>query len=253
MSSGVKRKASQTHCFAPGCSSGYVSARKSGRQVSLFSVPKDPERFKAWQRAVPRADKPLEATSVLCELHFDEQYLVRFFTHTINGFQFVRAEGFVVEHVADEDIKKKHCSHAITSDVSILETMKAAEFFQCDGIILTGGATGLPPSTTELQDAVIVGSSFKHGNIWSGALNALRMEAFMEKERSDGTFSDQESKDTSSHAPEVSTRPSEVFRIAIESLSQNERTSVDVMFIMPPATFFIQVFVSYFCHAAIWC
>ncbi|KAH8024529.1 hypothetical protein HPB51_025218 [Rhipicephalus microplus] len=85
MSSGVKRKASQTHCFAPGCSSGYVSARKSGRQVSLFSVPKDPERFKAWHRAVPRADKPLEATSLLCELHFDEQYLVRFFTHTING------------------------------------------------------------------------------------------------------------------------------------------------------------------------
>ncbi|KAL3217272.1 hypothetical protein MRX96_032528 [Rhipicephalus microplus] len=86
--------------------------------------------------------------------------------------------------------------------------MKAAEFFQCDGIILTGGATGLPPSTTELQevkaeatvpvllgsgitennvqdfftaDAVIVGSSFKHGNIWSGALNALQVEAFMEK------------------------------------------------------------------------
>ncbi|KAH8009199.1 hypothetical protein HPB51_012697 [Rhipicephalus microplus] len=85
MSSGVKRKASQTHCFAPGYSLGYVSARKSGRQVSLFSVPKDPERFKAWQQAVPRADKPLEATSVLCELHFDEQYLVRFFTHTING------------------------------------------------------------------------------------------------------------------------------------------------------------------------
>ncbi|XP_075734144.1 uncharacterized protein F13E9.13, mitochondrial isoform X1 [Rhipicephalus microplus] len=150
------------------------------------------------------------------------------------GFQFVRAEGFVFGHVADEgimescasellryrriidaedilvfaDIKKKHCSHAITSDVSILETMKAAEFFQCDGIILTGGATGLPPSTTELQevkaeatvpvllgsgitennvqdffaaDAVIVGSSFKHGNIWSGALNALQVEAFMEK------------------------------------------------------------------------
>nr|XP_037269529.1 uncharacterized protein F13E9.13, mitochondrial-like [Rhipicephalus microplus] len=93
-----------------------------------------------------------------------------------NGFQFVRAEGFVVGHVADEGImeccasellryrriidaedilvfadKEKHWSAAITSDVSILETMKAAEFFQCDGIILTGGATGLPPSTTELQ------------------------------------------------------------------------------------------------------
>ncbi|KAL3186523.1 hypothetical protein MRX96_027341 [Rhipicephalus microplus] len=35
-----------------------------------------------------------------------------------------------------------------------------------------------------------------------------------------GLFSDQESKDTSSHGPEVSTRPSEIPRIAIESLSQ---------------------------------
>lgn len=150
------------------------------------------------------------------------------------GFQFVRAEGFVFGHVADEgimescagellryrriidaedilvfaDIKKKHCSHAITSDVSVLETMKAAEFFGCDGIILTGGATGLPPSATELQevktestvpvllgsgitesniqdffaaDAVIVGSSFKHGNVWSNTLNAIQVMAFMEK------------------------------------------------------------------------
>ncbi|KAL3244067.1 hypothetical protein MRX96_019633 [Rhipicephalus microplus] len=40
------------------------------------------------------------------------------------------------------------------------------------------------------------------------------------QERSDGTFSDQESKDTSSHAPEVCTRPSEIPRTAIESLSQ---------------------------------
>ncbi|XP_075529841.1 uncharacterized protein F13E9.13, mitochondrial isoform X4 [Dermacentor variabilis] len=150
------------------------------------------------------------------------------------GFQFVRAEGFVFGHVADEgimescagellryrrtidaqdilvfaDIKKKHCSHAITSDISVLETMKAAEFFQCDGVILTGGATGLPPSVAELQegkaeatvpillgsgiresniqdffaaDAVIVGSSFKHGNAWSGTLNGLQVQAFMEK------------------------------------------------------------------------
>lgn len=50
-------------------------------------------------------------------------------------------------------------SHAITSDISTLETMKAAEFFQSDGVILTGGATGLPPSVAELQGALLRWSS----------------------------------------------------------------------------------------------
>lgn len=77
---------------------------------------------------------------------------------------FIRAEGFVFSHVADEgftdanagqllryrhnidadqiliftDIKKKHSSHAITNDVSLVETAHAAEFFLSDGVILTG-------------------------------------------------------------------------------------------------------------------
>ncbi|XP_040073275.1 uncharacterized protein LOC120845796 [Ixodes scapularis] len=79
------KKATQTHCFAPGCTSGYVSSRQSDRRVSLFAAPKDPERFEAWQRAIPRADKTLDARSVLCDLHFDEQFIVRVFTHVING------------------------------------------------------------------------------------------------------------------------------------------------------------------------
>lgn len=80
------------------------------------------------------------------------------------NFQFIRAEGFVFSHVADEgftdacagqllryrkqidaeniliftDLKKKHSSHSITSDVSLLETVHAAEFFMTDGVILTG-------------------------------------------------------------------------------------------------------------------
>lgn len=41
-------------------------------------------------------------------------------------------------------------SHAVTSDVSLSETVKAAEFFLADGIILTGTATGDPVKTTEL-------------------------------------------------------------------------------------------------------
>ncbi|KAL3201958.1 hypothetical protein MRX96_012225 [Rhipicephalus microplus] len=77
------------------------------------------------------------------------------------------------------------------------------------------------------------------------------------QERSDGTFSDQESKDASSHAPEASTRPSEISQdshgITQSGDTRNEWTSVDATFIMLPATFFIQVFVSYFCHAALWC
>ena len=72
---------------------------------------------------------------------------------------FVRVEGFVFAHVADEgliestagsllryrrtigaesvrvfaDIKKKHSAHAVIADVDIVKTAKAAEFFQANG------------------------------------------------------------------------------------------------------------------------
>nr|XP_054931101.1 uncharacterized protein LOC126538992 [Dermacentor andersoni] len=81
----MAKRAAQTHCFVPGCTSGYVSSKNCGRRVSLFSVPKEPERFKAWQCAVPCAGQVLNARSRLCELHFDEQFIVRYFTHMING------------------------------------------------------------------------------------------------------------------------------------------------------------------------
>ncbi len=92
------------------------------------------------------------------------------------GIDFIRAEGFVFSHVADEglfnsdagellryrrqigaenisvfvDIKKKHSSHSITNDISIDETAKAAEFFIADGIIVTGKATGEKANVSEL-------------------------------------------------------------------------------------------------------
>ncbi|KAG0431737.1 hypothetical protein HPB47_021512 [Ixodes persulcatus] len=75
----------QTHCFAPGCTTGYVSARKKGGKASVFAVPDDEERLRAWQRAIPRADKPLEKTSVVCELHFEPRFVVRHYTHVVNG------------------------------------------------------------------------------------------------------------------------------------------------------------------------
>src|SRR5215471_1916655 len=140
---------------------------------------------------------------------------------------FVRVEGFVFAHVADEgliessaglllryrraigadhirvfaDIKKKHSAHAITADVDIAETAKAAEFFTVDGVIVSGIATGLPADPGEVAavaevvsvptlvgsgiteenigtfssaDAFIVGSSIKQGGIWSNPIDVER-------------------------------------------------------------------------------
>ncbi|MEZ4773052.1 MAG: BtpA/SgcQ family protein [Bacteroidia bacterium] len=93
------------------------------------------------------------------------------------GLDFVRAEGFVFSHIADEglmnadggdllryrrqigadhirilsDIKKKHSAHAITEDVSLPETAQAAEFFLSDGVIVTGTATGAEADISEIQ------------------------------------------------------------------------------------------------------
>ncbi|MBS2098180.1 BtpA/SgcQ family protein [Carboxylicivirga linearis] len=113
---------------------------------------------------------------------------------------FIRAEGFVFSHIADEgmmnscagellryrknigadkvkiltDIKKKHSSHALTADVSLLETAKAAEFFLSDGVIITGNSTGeaVEPSDlaglkSEIKLPVIIGSGISNENIYT--------------------------------------------------------------------------------------
>jgi membrane complex biogenesis BtpA family protein len=143
------------------------------------------------------------------------------------GASFVRVEGFVFAHVADEgiiessagellryrraigadhirvfaDVKKKHAAHALTADVTLVETAKAAEFFLVDGVIVSGIATGQPADVSEVRsvaaavgvptlvgsgvslknlhdyndaDALIVGSSIKHGGVWSGSIDESR-------------------------------------------------------------------------------
>ena len=114
------------------------------------------------------------------------------------GLDFVRAEGFVFGHIADEgyidgcaadllryrrhigadgilvltDVKKKHSSHAVTADVNVLETAHAAEFFLSDGVIVTGVATGTEASLEEVQQVkdavnipVLVGSGVNFENV----------------------------------------------------------------------------------------
>lgn len=150
---------------------------------------------------------------------------------------FIRNEGFVFSHIGDEgfidsnagellryrkvidaeevlifnDIKKKHSSHAITSDVSLLDTAFAAQFFQADGIILTGKSTGDATDLDELRiiyenqkklkmpiligsgvtkenlkdyapmaDALIIGSYFKKDGHWANELCSERLRDFME-------------------------------------------------------------------------
>lgn len=145
---------------------------------------------------------------------------------------YIRAEGFVFSHVADEgwmdacagqllryrnyiganniqiftDIKKKHSAHAVTSDVSLVEMAKAAEFFGSDGVIITGTATGEQTNPEHVQDvisnvsvpvlvgsgvnsdnvadyknasAVIVGSHFKRNQDWRQRINIPRLYHFM--------------------------------------------------------------------------
>lgn len=144
------------------------------------------------------------------------------------GLEFIRAEGYVFGQISDEgymdadaaelqryrrqigaenvkiycDIKKKHSSHALTSDVSISQMAEAAEFFLADGVIITGDSTGKAADAGELcavnsavscpvligsgitaenlseywelSDGFIVGSNLKEGGVWSNELSEER-------------------------------------------------------------------------------
>ena len=151
------------------------------------------------------------------------------------GLDFIRAEGFVFAHVADEgiiqsdagkllryrkqigaeqvlvftDIKKKHSSHAISADVDIAETAKAAAFFRSDGLIITGTETAVSARPSDVEEAakasglpvlvgsgitidnvdqflpicdgMIIGSHFKKHGYWENEIDENRLAQFMEK------------------------------------------------------------------------
>ena len=146
------------------------------------------------------------------------------------GATFARVEGFVFAHVADEglieasagellryrraigaervrvfaDVKKKHSAHALTADVDIVETARAAEFFLADGVVVTGPVTARAADTAEVEavasgtglpvlvgsgltprnlaayplaDGFIVGSFVKRDGVWSNPLDGERAQA----------------------------------------------------------------------------
>jgi membrane complex biogenesis BtpA family protein len=153
------------------------------------------------------------------------------------GLDFIRAESFVFAHVADEgfiessaakllryrkligaervqvwtDIKKKHSSHAITSDVSLGLMAETVEFMRGDAVIITGGVTGDPPKLADVEEAkthcglpvilgsgvddqniaqffskadgFIIGSYFKREGKWQNEVDARRVERLMDAAR----------------------------------------------------------------------
>ena len=141
---------------------------------------------------------------------------------------FVRVEGFAFAHVADEgiiegeaarllrrrtylgagkiqlwaDIKKKHSSHALTDDLSLVDVAEGATYCGANKVVVTGRMTGSPPTVEEVQqvsqagysvvvgsgadeqnlagfgrvaDAIIIGSACKTGGSWQGEVEPARV------------------------------------------------------------------------------
>ena len=149
------------------------------------------------------------------------------------GLDFIRAEGYAYAHVADEgfiqssaakllrfrkmigaervqvwtDVKKKHAAHAITADVSLGETAETVEFMGVDCVIVTGSATGKPPTVEDVNEAkshcglpvflgsgitdtnivdffdhadgFIIGTAFKVDGLWSNTVDPVRVSRVM--------------------------------------------------------------------------
>ena len=150
-----------------------------------------------------------------------------------SGCEFIRVEGFVYSHIADEglmnacagelmrfrkkiraediaifaDIKKKHSSHSITSDLDITDFAETCKFFLANGIIITGRSTSEEADINELQkvrktcdlpiligsgitinnidkywdhaDGFIIGSHFKEDGKWQNTVSTDRIQSFM--------------------------------------------------------------------------
>jgi uncharacterized protein len=150
------------------------------------------------------------------------------------GLDLIRVEGYVFAHVADEgwiessaaellryrrligaeqvqvwaDVKKKHAAHAVTTDISLGETCTAVEFMRGAAVIVSGSATGRPPSLADVREAkthcrlpvilgsgvtaenvsgffphadgFIIGSYFKTDGHWSAPVDAQRVECLMQ-------------------------------------------------------------------------
>lgn len=150
------------------------------------------------------------------------------------SLDFVRVEGYAFAHVADEgwiessaatllryrkqigaervevwaDVKKKHSSHTITSDITLGAAAAAAEFMRADAVIVSGSVTGEPPRLEHVEEAkahcslpvilgsgvdasniqrfysaadgFIIGTYFKRDGVWTNSVDELRVRNLMD-------------------------------------------------------------------------
>ncbi|XP_063723742.1 uncharacterized protein F13E9.13, mitochondrial-like isoform X2 [Symsagittifera roscoffensis] len=117
---------------------------------------------------------------------------------------FIRTEGFVFGHVGDEG-----WTQSCAGDLSVEDHAKAAEFFEADGVILTGKATGDPANVEQLHlvknaskrlkvmigsgiepaniaeyahaDCLIVGSSLKVHDDWKNRLDETKIQTLVDQ------------------------------------------------------------------------
>lgn len=121
-----------------------------------------------------------------------------------------RRKEMKAEHIkVFADVKKKHCSHGLTIDLTITDEIHQAEYFLVDGIIVTSKFTGINPKKSDLAaakkatklpviigsgmnpenikdylplaDGFIVGSTFRQDGEFLGETDPERVEKFMKK------------------------------------------------------------------------
>ncbi|HEX8175677.1 MAG TPA: BtpA/SgcQ family protein [Pyrinomonadaceae bacterium] len=151
------------------------------------------------------------------------------------GLDLIRAEGYVFAHIADEgwiessaaellryrkqigadrvevwaDVKKKHSSHAVTTDITLGETAEAVEFMRGGAVVVTGSVTGRAPRLADVEevkshcrlpvilgsgidasniyefydaaDGFIIGSYFKQDGHWANTVDRERVEKLMKE------------------------------------------------------------------------
>lgn len=151
------------------------------------------------------------------------------------GLDLIRAEGYVFAHIADEgwiessasellryrkqigadrievwaDVKKKHSSHAVTTDITLGETAEAVEFMRGSAVVVTGSVTGRAPRLADVEevkthcrlpvilgsgidasnirefyraaDGFIIGSYFKRDGHWANTVDGERVERLMKE------------------------------------------------------------------------
>ncbi len=71
-------------CFVPGCTTRAETMEMENR--ILFSFPKDENRLLAWKRALP-IDAVVTKSSKVCDLHFDDDAIIKSRVSTVDGKQ----------------------------------------------------------------------------------------------------------------------------------------------------------------------